>query len=69
MPSKISDFEIERVIIECAKEFDLDPKLLINIYETERQTLTQRSRFGIFPELKRLISDAVEVDKIETEKS
>lgn len=69
MPSKISDFEIERVITECAKEFDLDPKLLLDIYDTERQTLTQRSRFGIFPDLKRLISEAAEVDKTETEKS
>ena len=56
---KIDERRIQDVLRDCAKQFDLPPELLFNIYEKERSALSQRRRANIFNDLRKLISDSI----------
>ena len=57
---KIDEREIQDVLKDCAKQFDLPQRLLFDIYEKERSALSQRRRSNIFNDLRRLIANSIE---------
>ena len=56
---KIDERQIHDVLRDCAKQFDLPPQLLFDIYEKERGALSQRRRSNIFNDLRRLIAGSI----------
>ena len=56
---KIDERRIQDVLRDCAKQFDLPPQLLFNIYEKERSALSQRRRANIFNDLRRLTAESI----------
>ena len=56
---KIDEREIQDVLRDCAKQFDLPQQLLFDIYEKERSALSQRRRHTIFNDLKRIVAESI----------
>ena len=63
---KIDEREIQEVLRDCAKQFDLPSQLLFGIYEKERSALSQRRRSTIFGDLRRLVSESITGDQDKT---
>ena len=65
----IDESQIKKVLRSCARQYDLDPQLLFDIYEKERSALSQRHRTRIFNDLRKLVSASIKGDEDKTQDS